>query len=79
MTELERCRVWIEAALEYGGGTHLFEDIAEAISEGRMQLWPAKDSCIVTERDFGYAPISGTMGHKPRMRKSYDDRSQRLG
>ena len=49
MNELERCRGWIEAALEYGGGTHLFEDIAEAVTEGRMQLWPAKDSCLVTE------------------------------
>ena len=49
MTELERCREWIESALEYGGGTHLFEDIVEAIAEGRMQLWPAKDSCLVTE------------------------------
>ena len=49
MNELERCKGWIEAALEYGGGTHLFEDIAEAIADGRMQLWPAKDSCLVTE------------------------------
>ena len=49
MNELERCRGWIEAALEYGGGTHYYEDIVKAISEGRMQLWPAKDSCLVTE------------------------------
>ena len=38
MNELERCRGWIEAALEYGGGTHIFEDIVDA-----------KDSCLVTE------------------------------
>ena len=49
MNELERCRVWIEAALEYSGGTHLYEDIVEAVIEGRMQLWPAKNSCWVTE------------------------------
>lgn len=47
--ELERCRPWIEAALERSGGTHLFEDIVEAVAEGRMQLWPAPDACAVTE------------------------------
>jgi len=28
VNELERCRPWIEAALEYSGGTHEFEDVA---------------------------------------------------
>ena len=49
LTELDRCRDWIELALEYGGGTHLFSDIVTSIVEGKMQLWPAKDSCLVTE------------------------------
>ena len=49
VNELERCRPWIEAALEYSGGTHIFEDIAEGIIEGRMQLWPSPRGCIVTE------------------------------
>lgn len=49
MDELERCRPWIEAALERTGGTHLFEDIVEAVFEGRMQFWPAHDACAVTE------------------------------
>jgi len=49
VNELERCKGWIESALEYGGGTHYYEDIAEAIVAGKMQLWPAKDSCLVTE------------------------------
>jgi len=49
MTELERCKDWIESALEYGGGTHLYEDIVKSIVAGEMQLWPAKDSCLVTE------------------------------
>lgn len=47
--ELQRCRPWIEAALEYSGGTHDFYDVAEAIAEGRMQLWPATLGCGVTE------------------------------
>jgi hypothetical protein len=49
LTELDRCRVWIEAALEYSGGTHIYEDIVTAVVEGKMQLWPAKKSCWVTE------------------------------
>jgi len=49
VNELERCRPWIEAALEYSGGTHNFEDVAKAIVEGRMQLWPSPRGCIVTE------------------------------
>lgn len=49
LSELERCRDWIEAALEYSHGTHLFEDIVEGVMEGRMQLWPAPAGCLVTE------------------------------
>ncbi len=47
--ELQRCRPWIEAALEYSGGTHNFEDIVLGIKEARMQLWPSPRGCIVTE------------------------------
>ena len=49
VNELERCRPWIEAALEYSGGTHNFEDVAEGIIQGNMQLWPSPRGCIVTE------------------------------
>lgn len=49
MTELERCRPWIEAALEYSGGTHEFADIEEGLRTGMMQLWPAPNGCLVTE------------------------------
>lgn len=47
--ELERCRPWIEDALQYCGGTHHFDDIAAGVYAGRMQLWPAPRGCIVTE------------------------------
>jgi hypothetical protein len=47
--ELERCRKWIEDALEYAHGTHLFDDIADGIRKGVMQLWPTPRGCIVTE------------------------------
>ena len=49
VNELERCRPWIEAALEYSGDTHTFDDIVEGLAEGRMQLWPAPRGCMVTE------------------------------
>lgn len=49
VNEIERCKPWIEAALEYSGGTHTFEDIEKGIQESRMQLWPAPRGCIVTE------------------------------
>ena len=47
--DLERCRPWIEAALEYTGGTHEWDDIVESIAKGTMQLWAAPRGCIVTE------------------------------
>ena len=47
--ELERCRPWIEAALEYSGGTHEFSDIVEGIGKGYLQLWPTPKGCIITE------------------------------
>lgn len=47
--ELVRCRQWIEDALAYSGGTHDFDDVAEAIADSRMQLWPAPRGCGVTQ------------------------------
>jgi hypothetical protein len=47
--DLERLRHHVEAALEYSGGTHGIEDIAEGLKSGRFQLWPADNSVIVTE------------------------------
>ena len=49
LEELERCRKWIEAALEYSGGTHNFDDIVEGLKSGVLQLWPTPRGCIVTE------------------------------
>ena len=47
--ELERCKDWIEAALEYSGGTHDWSDIVEGIHSLRYQFWPAEKGCAVTE------------------------------
>lgn len=48
-SELERCRDWIEGALEYSGGTHDFDDIVEGVKSGMMQFWPASDAAAITE------------------------------
>ena len=42
-------REMLERALEFAGGTHLWEDIVQAVNEGRMHFWPAEKSCVVTE------------------------------
>lgn len=47
--QLERCRVWIENALQYAGGTHDFFDIVRGVMSGHMQLWAGPDGCAVTE------------------------------
>jgi hypothetical protein len=49
ISELERCRPWIEDALKYCNGTHSYEDVVQSISKGMMQLWPAPRGCMVTE------------------------------
>ena len=47
--QLERCRVWIENALAYSGGTHDFFDIVRGVMSGHMQLWAGDNGCAVTE------------------------------
>ena len=49
MNIIDANRKHIEAALEYSGGTHIFDDVKQGILEGRMQLWPSPNSCAVTE------------------------------
>ena len=39
----------ITAALEYSQGTHTAEDVLNQISTGDLQLWPGKDSVVVTQ------------------------------
>jgi hypothetical protein len=46
---VEAHRREIEAALQYSGGTHSFDDVVALVHEGRLQYWPAPHSVIVTE------------------------------
>ena len=47
--EFGRLRHHVAAALEYSGGSHSVEDIADGIEKGHFQFWPAERSVIVTE------------------------------
>jgi len=47
--EMLRCKKWLEAALDVGGNTHSFIDVAEKVISGHLQLWPAEKGCVVTE------------------------------
>lgn len=49
MPEPHKIQQWLEAALEYSGGTHTYDDVISGIVNGRMQLWPAERGCAVTE------------------------------
>lgn len=49
MVNIHDYRKQIESALKYSGGTHLFEDIVEAVSEGRMQMWVNDATIAITE------------------------------
>jgi hypothetical protein len=45
----EEAREILQPALDYAGGTHLWEDIHQGIAEGRYLLWPGVRSAILTE------------------------------
>ena len=49
MKTIEDYREQLEAALAYGSGTHLFEDVVEAVASGKMQAWPNGESIVITE------------------------------
>lgn len=47
--EIARCQKWMEAALDYSGGTHTIKDVIDGILSARMQLWAGEKGCAVTE------------------------------
>lgn len=50
--QLSRCAGWLEAALEYAGGTHAIDDVIREIYTGKLQFWPGERSAIVTEIEY---------------------------
>lgn len=47
--EFERCKPWIESALEYSLDTHDIQDIQNDLVNNKLQLWPGEKSVIVTQ------------------------------
>ena len=47
-SEWERCKPWIEAALEYAHGTHTIEDIEGGLRAGKFQFWSGRECAAVT-------------------------------
>jgi hypothetical protein len=45
--QLERCRHWLEPALE--DGFYSWDDVVASLHQGRAMLWPGSNSAIVTE------------------------------
>jgi hypothetical protein len=50
--EFDRCAGWIQEALDRDIGGFLLEDVWAWIADGRAQLWPLKQSAIVTTLDY---------------------------
>ncbi|MDE4176363.1 hypothetical protein PXK01_19580 [Phaeobacter sp. PT47_59] len=47
--ELTRCRPWIEAALEYTHGAHVWDDIVAGVYAGHFHLFAKPRGCVVLE------------------------------
>ena len=47
--DLLKFRLDIEAALEYGNNSHSFDHIVDEVMQGRLHLYPLKNSFIIME------------------------------
>lgn len=89
MTDLHhliRLRQHVDAALEYSGGTHHFEDIVEMVRCSKLQVWPAKQSIVLTEiityprlKNLHYFLAGGDMDELSQMRPMIESWGKSLG
>jgi len=86
LEHLERLRHHVEAALEYSGGTHHFEDILEMVKDSRLQVWPAKESIVLTEiivyprlKNLHYFLAGGDLDELSRMRPIIESWGKSVG
>lgn len=86
LEHLTRLRRHVEAALEYSGGTHNFDDIAEMVQDGRLQLWPASNSVVLTEiivyprlKNLHYFLAGGDLDELSRMRPLIESWGKSIG
>jgi hypothetical protein len=83
---LNRLRHHVEAALEYSGGTHNFDDVAEMVGDHRLQLWPASNSVVLTEiivyprlKNLHYFLAGGDLDELSRMRPMIESWGKSIG
>ena len=89
MTDLEdlhRLRQQVQSALEYSGGTHTFDDVAQAVTENRFQVWPGVNSVVVTEiivyprlKNLHYFLAGGDLDELSRMRPLIESWGKSIG
>lgn len=46
---LDRCRPWLQAALDRSNGTHEWQDVLALLEAGKAQFWPGNEAAMVTE------------------------------
>jgi hypothetical protein len=51
-SEFDRCAPWIQAALDRDIGAFELEDVWNYIAAGKAQLWPQKESAVVTALEY---------------------------
>lgn len=49
MLDLHGARPHIEAALDYSGGTHTYDDVVKGVKDGSLVFWPGPNSAVITE------------------------------
>jgi hypothetical protein len=49
VADFDRCRPFLQSALDRGGNTHTLEDIAAGVAAGTYHFWPGERSAAVTE------------------------------
>ena len=86
LDHLHRLRHHVEAALEYSGGTHNFNDIAEMVEKSRLQVWPATRSVVLTEiivyprlKNLHYFLAGGDLDELSRMRPMIESWGKSIG
>jgi hypothetical protein len=47
--DISAYRGYIEAALEFAGHSHTFDDVAALVASGDAQFWPGAHSAVVTQ------------------------------
>jgi hypothetical protein len=86
LDHLERLRHHVEAALEYSGGTHHFEDVLDMVKDSRLQVWPATESIVLTEiivyprlKNLHYFLAGGDLDELSRMRPIIESWGKSVG